>query len=229
MDQQTIEMLKVVVAPICVLLAAMAGSYFASKNTRYLKKHELLLRQIDEFYSPILGYWMDIESKVKLRLEFDEEFKKAWKEICDKAGNRLDWDSKKAFEKFMNNIIFHNEQFSDEILPFYQEILNIYREKVWLLKLDHRQQLSGIYYKLHMFLEIWKMVHKKAMPREVGQKINHGIGCVRPFILKIEEQRERIILELLKSSYWYRIKRFLSFKRRRRHQLKEKWPLNLEE
>jgi hypothetical protein len=140
-------------------------------------------RQVEEFYSPILGCLKKIQAKSLLRIEIDRASEVAWQEICTKHPQPF-WDHEKYFEPFMKSIRYNNEELRKDILPLYDEMVTIFTEKYWLANPSTQQWFS----ELSAFVSLWRRWLDESIPPEVVNEIGHNEDQLKPFYEDLHAQ-----------------------------------------
>jgi hypothetical protein len=140
-------------------------------------------RQMEEFYSPMIGCLKKIQAKSLLRVEIDRASEAAWREICAKHPQPF-LDHEKYFEPFMKSIRYNNEELRKEILPLYDEMVTIFTEKYWLANSTTQQWFS----ELSAFASLWHRWLDESIPPEVVKEIGHNEDQLRPFYEDLQAQ-----------------------------------------
>jgi len=133
-------------------------------------------RQLEEFYSPMMGCLRKIQAKSLLRLEIDKVSDVAWKEICERHPKPF-LDHEKYFEPFMKAIRYNNKELREEIIPLYDEMLSIFTEKYWLANPSTRKWFS----ELSAFVGLWHRWLDESIPADVVREIGHNEDQLKPF------------------------------------------------
>jgi hypothetical protein len=147
------------------------------------RKLEFIERQIEEFYSPMLGCLRKIQAKSLLRFEIEKVSEGTWKEICEKHPSPF-LDHEKYFEPFMKTIRYNNDQLRKEIIPLYDEMVVIFTDKYWLATPSTRKWFS----ELSAFVDLWHRWFEETIPNEVIQQIGHNEDQLKPFYKELECQ-----------------------------------------
>jgi hypothetical protein len=140
-------------------------------------------RQLEEFYSPMVGCLRKIKAKSNLRYEISQISDIAWREICE-ARPQPFLDHEKYFEPFHKTIEYDNKQLQDEIIPLYDQMLTIFTQKYWLAYPSTRQW----YPQLTTFVELWNRWLNHSIPVEVIKKMDHSEVNLQPFYDDLEKQ-----------------------------------------
>jgi hypothetical protein len=151
----------------------------------------LAQRQLEEFYSPMIGCLRRIRARSSLRLDLSKISDTAWQEICKEHPYPfLDHDN--YFEPFKKMIEYDNKQLRDEIIPLYEQMLSIFTQKYWLAFPSTRQWYS----QLNTFVDLWNRWLDRSIPTEVIQKMDHTEENLKPFYEDLEKQLKELHMKL---------------------------------
>ena len=158
------------------------------KETRQLAFIE---RQLEEFYSPMIGCLRKIQAKSQLRYEIDKASEVAWQKICEEHPKPF-LDHEKYFEPFKKTIEYNNQQLRDEIIPLYDQMVSIFTDKYWLAIASTRRWYS----ELSAFIDLWYRWLDKSLPSEVVKEMGHTEAQLKPFYEDLENQLEELQKQL---------------------------------
>lgn len=159
------------------------------QETREQKNRQLAFveRQLEEFYSPMIGCLRKIRAKSQLRYEIDKVSETAWHNICERHPKPF-LDHEKYFEPFQKTIEYNNKQLSEEIIPLYDQMVLIFTEKYSLANSSTRKWYS----ELSNFVELWHRWLDKSIPAEVIEDMSHSEERLKPFYDDLESQIENL-------------------------------------
>jgi len=175
-------LLKVFIPSFVTLVAVVLAYLFALSQARKKRVTDLIEKQLTEFYSPILGCIRKIHAQSKLRFELSGASDVAWKKICENAPHPF-LEHEKKFEPFRKIIDYENKKLNEEVIPLYDNILNIFTSNYWLSE-DKTRQYYDEYYR---FVEIWHRYLSGSIPSETLTEIKHGKDLLEPFYKNIEQ------------------------------------------
>jgi hypothetical protein len=178
-----VDLLKLIYAPLITLVAGYLGMIYGLKQLRTQKKLEFIVRQLNEFYSPLLGYRKAIQAKIELISKVTDAASEAWKEKSEREPTPF-LDHEKEYQPFKKIIEYNNEQLKDELLPLYRKILEIFRENYWLAEDETRRWYSEV----SDFVELWDRWITDNIPAPVIAKLNHSEERLAPFYTELEER-----------------------------------------
>ncbi len=170
-------------APMFTFLAGWVGVRAGLRQIKAQQRHEFILRQIRELYSPLLGCYKDIRSKTALRRKVADLASEAWHEIVERSPNPF-LGSDKAYEPFKKIIDYNNDQLVEELLPLYRQMLKIFRDNYYLAEPD----TANLYSALSDFIDIWDRVLARSLPFEVNLKLEHGGKDLDLFFEELEKR-----------------------------------------
>jgi len=147
------------------------------------REYNFAVRQLEEFYAPMIGCLRKIRANSDLRVEINKASDIAWRQICEEHPRPF-LDHEKYFGPFQKSIEYNNKQLRDEIIPLYDRMLTVFTEKYWLANASTRQW----YPELVTFVELWHRWLDSSIPAEVIQEMSHTEERLKPFYLDLESQ-----------------------------------------
>jgi len=120
------------------IVGALVGAYgvykYGLKQSQIKARLEFIEKQIQEFYSPMVGLITDIIAKNELRIKIskasDVEWRKIMEDVTPVVYEHLKDNSE--IKKFSKIIEYDNEELIRHIIPSYKKMLVIFQEKIWL-------------------------------------------------------------------------------------------------
>lgn len=85
MDDASVLFLIGIISAAGSLVGVALGGWITSYNTRVERRREWSLKQLDEFYSPMLGIRERIRAKSESRLAVSQAASAAWQQLFDGA------------------------------------------------------------------------------------------------------------------------------------------------
>lgn len=186
-----LELIRLVLPPVFALLGAYIGVSYGLKQIRIQRRLDYVAKQLNEFYSPLLGYQKAIRAKGDLRNRISQAADEAWKEICANAPRPFE-GHKERFEPFKKTIEYDNTQLRKELLPLYHQMLDIFRNNYWLAEPETRSWFT----ELSDFVELWDRWLADSIPPEVIEKLHHTEDRLQPFYGELETRLELLRGEL---------------------------------
>jgi hypothetical protein len=186
-----IELGKITIPALTTLFAGFLGYHYGALQLRKKTRLEHIEKQLSEFYSPIVGRLQRVGAIGELRLKVNNELDKAWRDLCAKQSKPF-LDSEKYFEPFKKSIEHDNEQLSREIIPLYDEMLQIFQEKYWLATPSSQAWYSAFF----TFVEIWHRWLNGTIPGPVVEGLKHSEEPLKPFYQELENKLGELQKEL---------------------------------
>lgn len=171
---------------------AFLTNYFTSKRERAARRHAFIRRQLQEFYSPLLGLRHEIKARSELRVKVQAAAQTTWDEMCadarERGGKAEEARLNTRFPEFSKIIDWDNENYYATLLPAYKQMIEIFREHIWLAEKETLQFFPA----LIEFVEIWERHQAKSIPGEVIKAINHREGNLHGFYDHLERMHETL-------------------------------------
>lgn len=183
-----------IVPVLAGLGGVLVGSWLGTRREISQRRYVFLERQLREFYSPLLGLRAEIRMRSELRASIHSAADAEWRRLCGEARETADpvdavqklqdrrW---KDFERIID---YDNRQFTEELVPAYRRMLEVFRDNIWLAELKTR----GFFNKLLEFVEIWERWLARAIPYEVVQKLGHSEETLEPFYRHLEQKHDEL-------------------------------------
>lgn len=190
-----LELVKFIIPIISTFLAGFFGLLYGLKQVKVQKRLSFIEKQLNEFYSPLLGCRTEILCKSKVRLKIELAANESWKELCERKDKRGldDFDVDKAYEPYGKIIEYNNNQLRQDLLPKYRNMLSIFTENYWLAQSDTRKWYS----ELCEFIEIWDRCMSDSLPNDVVRKLEHHENKLNSFYEDLEKQIDFLRKELV--------------------------------
>lgn len=191
MQDNLIDLVKIVLPSLVTLLAVYIVYRFALRQFRNQKRYEFLEKQLREFYSPMFGCVEEIRAKADIRIEVFKASDPAWRKIVsEQPVPFLEHD--KYFEPFSKSILYENTQFRQELMPLYQKMYKIFTDNIYLANGSTRK----FHYEFIKFIEIWKRWLAESIPMEVMNELNHTEERLKPFYQNLEVEMNKLRNEI---------------------------------
>jgi hypothetical protein len=192
-------------APTLTAAGAFIGVIVGAVLTAYNQKRERRQRRVNEqlssFYGPMLALRLKILSQTELRENLSNKADEAWRGAVGRIYEgdneslkiermaQLDRERWPSFEKLFD---YSARQFTDEIVPSYRQMVDLFTSKI------HLAEQSTIAYLpvLTQFVEIWNRWLNGSLPGEVLGLINHTESALAPFYEDVLENYRHMQSEL---------------------------------
>ena len=175
MSEQTYEFIKFLVSVISPLIAGYIGVRYGLKKIKIQKELDFIEKQLQKFYSPLLGIHKEIKAKSELRLKIEKASHEVWQEKNKRGGSP-------DITPVKDEINYNNQQLKNEFMPQYNQMLSIFKENYWLAE----PETKNFYFDLVEFVEVWNRSLKDEVQPEVIEKIGHTEKNLHPFYKELE-------------------------------------------
>ena len=187
--------------PVATALGGVVlGAFLAGVRNWMTRRHRFKERQLAELYSPLLG----LREAIRVTSEFRHAVGKISKGILQKqlaaARKRedpavLEQQLEYQTASIKKSIDYDNHQLREQLLPWYEEMLRVYREKMWLARPETRQQFE----ELVRFVDLWKRFLASAIEPGVLDEIEHGEERLKPLYDHIEEVHGNLVKDVARG------------------------------
>lgn len=185
--KEWVEIWKVVIPSMVTLFAVYLAYRFATHQARTKRNADLIEKQLQEFYSPIWGCIKRIRAQGELRSEISEACSVAWKKVCERSPKPF-LNHDKEFEPYQRQIEYDNEKLREEVMPLYDNALEIFTSKYWLSENSTREY----YEELYKFVEIWHRYLDRSIPMDALRELDHSEENLKPFYADVEQKMDEL-------------------------------------
>ena len=186
------------VSALSGLIGVAIGAWLTSRREQAQRKLKFIEIQLSQFYSPLLGIKNTIHRNAELRETLQSIASEQWALLCastetyDPEDKKLLTDQK--WHQFKNLIDYDDQKFEAELLPLYQEMIEIFRKNYWLADEETRTYFPT----LLQYVEVWNRNLKDALPFEVWKALDHKESRLIAFYEHLEKKHNDL-RNLLKS------------------------------
>ncbi|QSQ08255.1 hypothetical protein H0A61_00575 [Koleobacter methoxysyntrophicus] len=182
-----------IISSLVTLLVGFFGYRYALLQLREQMKMDFYIKQLKDFYSPLLGYRNEILAKSEVRLKIEEVSNEAWRERIELLQRKnpnfpIGYDGEKEIGPYKKIIDYNNNQFEKDLLPKYKMMLKIFTDNYWLSEPETRKW----YKELCEFIDIWDRFLKGTLPNDVVRKLSHMEKKLDGFYQDLEKQLEKL-------------------------------------
>ena len=191
--------ISIAVPALAGLFGVWIGSLLSSRREQKEQRLSFLGKQLQEFYSALLGIRTEIRMRSEIRVKVHDAAGAIWPELCEDARARggpeaLQRLTETRSPEFERLIEYDNKQLFQELLPLYRRMVELFRTNYWLAEPDTR----AFFPDLVEFVELWNRSEQKSLPVEVIQRLGHGEEKLNDFYThlqtKHDELREKVRL-----------------------------------
>lgn len=135
---QANQALMPIVGPIISAASGLGGVLIGASLTARTERRRLKLafaeKRLTEFYSPMLGLRKGIRAVSELRVKIEQASDSGWREVAGSMGDDQfePGATEKRFAPYSQSIEYDNKQFKEELLPEYEKMVSLFREKMHL-------------------------------------------------------------------------------------------------
>jgi hypothetical protein len=163
-------------SPLISAAAGLFGVLIGGWLTRLRDRDERRLRyiktQLDEFYAPLMGLRREIRAKGELRVKLQ----KAAHEVLSPRSEKDD----AAFKQMID---YNNEQLRKDLVPKYNEMLRIFRDRMALAEPSTVPYFSQFL----EFVELWNRWLDRTVPGKVVEEVGSTEEALAPFYQDLEQ------------------------------------------
>jgi len=185
--------ISIAVPALAGLFGVWIGSLLATRREQREQRLTFLSKQLEEFYSVLLGIRTDIRTRSEIRVKVQKAASAIWPRLCEEARTM---GGPEALQKltdtrrpqFQRLIEYDNKQLFTELLPLYRSMVDRFRTHYWLAEPETRPFYSG----LVEFVEIWNRTEKDSVPSEVIEQLKYGEDNLNPFYEHLQKKHDEI-------------------------------------
>jgi hypothetical protein len=173
-----------------VVVGAGLTAVLTSRRERQKRRLEFIEKQLDEFYSPMLGLRSEIAAHSTLRVQLQNEAGVVWRELTAAVapGAAAQELTAARWPQFQALIEYDNDKLRKTLMPAYRKMLDVFRDKGWLAEASSRMH----YVELLKFVDIWGRSLAGSLPAEVLLRLGHTEAKLQPFYDEIQAQHDRL-------------------------------------
>ncbi len=184
-----------------LLVGAFIVYFFGIRQLSIQRRNAFIERQLSEFYSPLAGYRKRIRTKSELREKVSGAADEAWRESCARDSEVGVRTTQEQFAPYREITEYDNRQFREELMPLYQNMLDIFTEKYWLADAETREYYGDFC----KFVEVWERHLANSIPGEVIKKLGHTEAKLHPFYEHLEQRISALQTDVKNPGFWLRI------------------------
>src|SRR5262249_8842001 len=184
-----------------IVLALGVGGWIGSFITHWMTiRREMAARavqfrkqQLEQFYGPLLAMHKEIRARSELRVKLQEAIDAQHMADMLHAGpGKTEEASDAHLPAILTNIRDENETFRTVLMPRYHEMIDVFRDKMWLAEPQTREYFKS----LVEFVDVWDKILANKLPHSIAPAIDHTEQNLHPFYQHLEEVHDRIRLEI---------------------------------
>lgn len=185
--------ISIAVPALAGLFGVWIGSLLASRREQKEQRLSFLGKQLQEFYSALLGIRTEIRMRSEIRVKVHDAAGAIWPDLCEDARARggpeaLQRLTETRWPEFERLIEYDNKQLFQELLPLYRRMVELFRTNYWLAEPDTRT----FFPELVEFVELWNRSEQKSLPVEVVQRLGHGEEKLNDFYAHLQKKHDEL-------------------------------------
>lgn len=127
-------------------------------------------QQLEQFYGPLLAMHKEIRARSELRVKLQEAIDAQHMEEMLHAGpGKTEEASDAHLPAILTNIWDENETFRNVLMPRYHEMIDVFRNKMWLAEPETREYFKS----LVEFVDVWDKLLANKLPHSIAPAIGH--------------------------------------------------------
>lgn len=183
--------LSLAVPAISVLTGIIIGAWLTTRRERKQRRLDFVEKQLQDFYSPMLGIRNEIRMRSELRVRIQHASNVEWAKLCARAdksvGALRDLESARSAQ-FAKLIEYDNDQLETELLPAYRQMAKLFRDNYFLADYDTRAH----YGQLIEYVELWNRWAANSIPPEVTTNLGHTEAKLSGFYEHLQAKHDSL-------------------------------------
>jgi hypothetical protein len=186
---------------LSIVAALGAGGWIGSIITSWLTARresaqravQFRKQQLEDLYGPLLAIHKEIRARSELRVKLAHAIDQ--QHINDLLGagpGKLDEASRAHLPGIVANIQDESETFRNVLMPRYREMMDVFREKMWLAEPETRE----FFKKLVEYVDVWDKILASKLPHSIAAAVGHTEMNLHPFYQHLEKVHDRLRSEI---------------------------------
>lgn len=201
-DQNSLSLLQwgisIAVPAVSGLCGVAVGAFLTAWREKTNRRHEFLVKQLTDFYSPLLAIRKELKATADIRLKISGAADSAWRKLCDGYEGNPEGLRKVTQERSdaFTRIIEYNNEFLEKVdIPSYHRMIDVFRKNIWLAE----PSTVGYFPSLLEFVNIWDRFLSGTLPGEVIQELKHSEESLSPLYAELQEKHDELREKLVKG------------------------------
>ena len=114
------------------------------------------------------------------------------KDMAAAGPGRVEEASDAHLPDIITNIRDESETFSELLMPRYREMIDVFREKMWLAEPETRE----FFKQLVEYVDVWDKILDQKLPRSIASAVGHTERNLQPFYQHLEKMHDRLRAEV---------------------------------
>jgi hypothetical protein len=172
------------------LAGVLIGSWLTTRREREERRLRFTQQQLEEFYAPFCALREEIRAKGEVRVRVSKASAAEWAALFEgiespELKQEIEARHKDQFEQI---VPYNNKQLADEHIPGYRRMLDLFREKLWLVERSTRIH----YPTLVEFVEVWNRRVAGSLPASVAERMGRGEENLESLYEDTERHRDQL-------------------------------------
>ncbi|MFZ0478434.1 MAG: hypothetical protein WAL71_04740 [Terriglobales bacterium] len=192
---------SVAVPAVAGFVGVIVGAWLSARREKSQRRYLFRERQLQDFYSPLLGLRTEILARSELRVKVRALADSEWRRLVNEAHQSPDPEATLKLERhrwplFEKVAIYDEKKLPEELIPTYRKMLSIFRDNLWLAEPETRPFLKT----LLEFVDIWERWLGGNLVPEILSKLDHSESKLHPFYDHLELKHDELRMRLSRGS-----------------------------
>lgn len=175
------------------LCGTLISQFMTGRREKAARTNAFKKQRLEEFYGPLLAMHKEIRARSELRLKLQQAIDTEHINDMFLAGpGKTEGASDLHVSAILTNIRDENNTFCTVLMPRYRDMLNVFREKMWLAEPETRKYYFG----LVEFVDVWDKILNDKLPSSAAPAIGHTEKNLEPFYEHLEIVHDRLRSEI---------------------------------
>jgi hypothetical protein len=174
-------------------IGSVINNWMTTRREMAARAVQFRKQQLEQFYGPLLAMHKEIRARSELRVKLQQAVDTQHVEDLLLAGPGKTEEASDAYlPAIATNIRDESETFRNVLMPRYREMIDVFRDKMWLAEPETREYFKG----LIEFVDVWDKMLADKLPRSVAPAIGHTEQKLFPFYRHLEKMHDQIRSEI---------------------------------
>lgn len=174
-------------------IGSVINSWLSSQREKAQRRVIFRKEQLEQFYGPLLAMHKEIRARSELRVKIAEAIDtEHMKDMAAAGPGRVEEASDAHLPDIITNIRDESETFSELLMPRYREMIDVFREKMWLAEPETRE----FFKQLVEYVDVWDKILDQKLPRSIASAVGHTERNLQPFYQHLEKMHDRLRAEV---------------------------------
>jgi hypothetical protein len=174
-------------------IGSLISSWLAARREKAQRAVAFRKEQLEQFYGPLLAMHKEIRARSELRVKLAEAIDTMhMKDMLDVGPAKVEAASDAHLPTIVANIQDESETFRNVLMPRYREMIDVFREKMWLAQPETRE----FFKQLVEYVDVWDKILARKLPHVIAAAVGHTEKNLHPFYKHLEEMHDRLRSEI---------------------------------